>query len=97
MYWAIILSHCDHDIWRTYLKIHSVDGRNTAYIPAKFLRNSFKNKREISVHHIFQGCSRDLYLSPTSLKFISSRLLVKDYQPTKFEDDGMINDREIAE
>ena len=23
--------------------------------------------------------------------------LVKDYQPAKFEDDGMINDREIAE
>ena len=27
----------------------------------------------------------------------ASRLLVKDYQPSKFEDDGMINDREIAE
>ena len=31
------------------------------------------------------------------LKFTSSRLLVKDYQPAKFEDDGMINDREIAD
>ena len=54
--WAIILSHCDHDIWRTNLKIHRIDGRDTAYIPAKFHRNSFKNKREISVQHIFQGC-----------------------------------------
>ena len=40
---------------------------------------------------------RDLDLLPTSLKFTSSRLLVKDYQPAKFEDDGMINEREIAE
>ena len=56
VYWAIILSHCDHDIWPTHLTIHRVDGRDTAYIPAKFHRNSFKNKREISVQHIFQGC-----------------------------------------
>ena len=56
VYWAIILSHCDHDIWHTDLKIHRVDGRDTAYIPAKFHRNSFKNKRAISVQHIFQGC-----------------------------------------
>ena len=56
VYWAIILSHCDHDIWRTDLKIYRVDGHDTAYIPAKFHRNSFKNKREISVQHIFQGC-----------------------------------------
>ena len=49
-------SHCDYDIWRTHLKIHRVDGRDTAYIPSKFHRNSFKNKREISVQHIFQGC-----------------------------------------
>ena len=52
----LYLSHCDHDIWRTDLKIHRVDGRDTSYIPAKFNRNSFKNKREISVQHIFQGC-----------------------------------------
>ena len=52
----LILSHCDHDIWRTDLKIHRVDGRDTAYIPSKFHRNSFKNKREISVQHISQGC-----------------------------------------
>ena len=50
------LSHCDHDIWRTDLKIHRVDGRDSAYIPAKFHRKSFKNMREISVQHIFQGC-----------------------------------------
>ena len=56
VYWAIILSPCDHDIWRTDLKIHRVDGRDTVYIPAKFHRNPFKNKREISVQHIFQGC-----------------------------------------
>ena len=56
VYWAIILSHCDHDIWRTDLKIHRVDGRDTAYIPTKFNRNSFKYKREISGQHIFQGC-----------------------------------------
>ena len=49
----LFLSHCDHDIWRTDLKIHRVDGRDTAYIPAKFHRNSFKNKREISVQYIF--------------------------------------------
>ena len=55
-YVAIILPHCDHDIWRTDLKIHRVDGRDTAYIPAKFHRNSFTNKREIIVQHIFQGC-----------------------------------------
>ena len=52
----IILSQCDHGIWRTDLKIHRVDGRDTAYITSKFHRNSFKNKREISVHNIFQGC-----------------------------------------
>ena len=98
MYWAIILSHCDYDIWRTDLKIHRVDGRDTAYIPSKSHRNSFKNKREISVQHIFQGCLLvTLTFKPTSLKFKSSRLLVKDYQPAKLEDDGMINDREIAE
>ena len=56
VYWAIILSHCDHDIWRADRKSHRVDGRDTAYIPAKFHRNSFKNKREISEQHIFQGC-----------------------------------------
>ena len=56
VYWAIILSHCDHGIWRTNLKIHRVDGRDTAYIPAKFHRNSFKNEREMSVQYIFQGC-----------------------------------------
>ena len=39
VYWAIILSHCDLDIWRTDLKIHRVDGRDTAYIPSKFHRN----------------------------------------------------------
>ena len=55
-YRTMILSHCDHDIWRTDLKIHGVDERDTAYIPAKFHRNSFKNKREISVQHIFQSC-----------------------------------------
>ena len=53
---AIILSHCDHDIWRTDMKIHRVDGADTAYTPAKFHRNSFKNKREISVQLIFHGC-----------------------------------------
>ena len=56
VYWDIILSHCDHDLWRTDLKIHRVDGRDTAYIWAKFNRNSLKNKREISVQHIVQGC-----------------------------------------
>ena len=55
-YWAIILSHCDHEFWRTDLKIHRADGRDTAYIPAKFHRIFFKNKREISVQHIFQVC-----------------------------------------
>ena len=38
-----------------------------------------------------------LTLNLRPLKFTSSRLLVKDYQPAEFEDDGMINDREIAE
>ena len=92
------MSHCDHDIWRTDLKIHRVDGRDTAYITAKFHRNSFKNKRENKRTTFFPRLSpRDLDLYPTSLKFPSSRLLVKDYQTAKFEDDGMINDREIGE
>ena len=46
------MSHCDHDIWRTDLKIHRVDGRDTAYIPAKFHRNSFKNKRETRIEPV---------------------------------------------
>ena len=54
--WAVILSRCDHDIWRTDLKIQSVDGRGTAYIPSKFYKNSLKNKREIRVLHIFACC-----------------------------------------
>ena len=54
--YTIILSHCDHDILRTDLQIHRVDGRVTAYIPAKCHRNSFKNKRNISVQHVYQGC-----------------------------------------
>ena len=97
MYWAIILSHCDHDIWRKDLKIHRVDGRDTAYTPAKFHRNSFKNKREISVQHIFHGCllvTLTFNLRPWNLHRL---FFVKDYQPAEFEDDGMINDREIAE
>ena len=56
VYWAIILSHCDHDVWSTDLKTHRVDGQDTAYIPAKFHGNLLQNKREISVQHIFQGC-----------------------------------------
>ena len=80
------------------LKIHRIDGRDTVYKPAKFHRNSFKNKREISVQHIFQGChlvTLNFNLRPWHLHQLVS--FVKDYQPPKFEDDGMITDREIAE
>ena len=54
-YVCIELLFCltDHDIWRADLQIHRVDGRDTAYIPAKFHRNSFKNKREINIQYIF--------------------------------------------
>ena len=53
-----------------------------------------RNKRTI---YFLRLSPRDLDLQSASLKFTSSRLLVKDYQPAKFEDDGMINDREISE
>ena len=44
-----VMSHCDFDIWRTNLKIHRVNARGTAYIPAKFRRHWLNNNREIRI------------------------------------------------
>ena len=43
-----VLSHCDLDLLRTDLKIHRVNARGTAYIPAKFRRHSLKNNGKSS-------------------------------------------------
>ena len=98
VYCAIILSHCDHDIWHTNLEIHRIDGSDTAYIPAKFHRNSFKNKREINVQRIFEGCflvTLTFNLRPWNLHQVVS--WSSTINQLNFEDNGMINDREIAE
>ena len=96
VYWVIILYHCDQDILSTSLKIHRVDGRDTAYIPAKFPRNSFIKKREISVQHIFQGwflLTLTFNLRPWNLhhQVVSLSRTINQLKTMKWQRNGWIN------
>ena len=51
-----VLSDCDLDFWYTDLKIHGLNRRSTAYIPAKFHINSLKNNRENALTQFPRGC-----------------------------------------
>ena len=65
-----VMSQCDLDIWHTNLKIHRVNAQGTAYIPAKFRRNSLKNNREIRIQRTWKLMNGHfLFCVPVTLTF----------------------------
>ena len=67
------MSHCDLGIWRMNLKIHWGNARGTAYIPAKFRRNSLKNKRENGIQLIWNGWIAIFYFVTLTFELRTSK------------------------